>query len=358
MQMEEDKMIESYYKKGNKKLNTLTRSDVEKLLKITEGDILVIPDKIDGITVDAIGINCFNKVVGIKEIIFPVGVIYVQYGAIVNCDVERIAFGRNLEDIDIHCLRTNKNLSCIEVKKGGLHYETIKGNLYSAFSGILYYGCNNDIAKSTKQIESLAFSGSDIESVVIPEKVSIIGNSAFLKCKKLKTVLFQGRKLSKIGNNAFEQCKKLKSINIPGSVSIIGYAAFLASGLTELTFDNREASDPRLSISSRAFMNTKLPTLNLSMVKNTIIGVEAFRNAVVKNLILSGIIELQSQAFCLCNPEEITFKFIEISYLSDSREVLGSQTLELRKLIPQYDRHNNEATYIRHHNKWIEDRFW
>ena len=61
-------------------------------------------------------------------------------------------------------------------------------------------------------------------SVVIPDCVQIIGDSAFLQCDIVEVVLSEG--LIKIEKNAFDGCCDLVSINFPKSLRIIEDEAF------------------------------------------------------------------------------------------------------------------------------------
>ena len=76
-------------------------------------------------------------------------------------------------------------------------------------------------------IGSLAFfyRREQLESVVLPNSVVSIGNSAFDHCEKLETITLPSS-LTTIGNYAFQGCKSLKSISIPNSVISIGSHVF------------------------------------------------------------------------------------------------------------------------------------
>ena len=86
-------------------------------------------------------------------------------------------------------------------------------------------GLSVSIANSVTEIKDYAFEYSELQSVTIPSSVINIGQCAFSKCKKIKTVYFNNG-LEKIGNNAFESCSALTSITIPKSVSKIGAIPF------------------------------------------------------------------------------------------------------------------------------------
>lgn len=76
------------------------------------------------------------------------------------------------------------------------------------------------------RIDASAFSGCDfIESVVIPEGVTIISNEAFYLCKNLKKVTLPST-LDIIGSWAFANCENLEKVAIPNGIMIIEQRAF------------------------------------------------------------------------------------------------------------------------------------
>lgn len=343
---------------GTKVLNSLEQSDVEKLLSKNEGDRLVVPAEIDGMRVTGLSMRCFDSIAGIKEIIFPASIIYVSFIAITDCDVERIIFENDFDFINTDGLSTNHKLNYIEIKKSGRYHKTILGNLYTEGGKILKYACNNTIAEGTLHIGTNAFLNSRIESVVIPESVQEIGNNAFIRCKNLKSIQFQGQNLVKIGDRAFEGCENLEAVNIPSSVLQIGAQAFKSTGLKELTFEDRNERNQNLRIASRAFMGANIRNVDFSNIKNVVVCTESFRGARVAKLTLNGIVSIEAKAFKFCNIEEITLKSINLINLIDGFDALGLYTDELKKIIETYNKKGIEITHILHNNVWIEDRFW
>lgn len=73
----------------------------------------------------------------------------------------------------------------------------------------------------------------NLTSVKLSEKVTVIDSHAFWDCKKLTTINLPNS-LLKINPCAFEDCSSLVSITIPNSVGIIGRRAFKNTGLTSV----------------------------------------------------------------------------------------------------------------------------
>ena len=79
-------------------------------------------------------------------------------------------------------------------------------------------------------------------SVVIPDSVTSIGDSAFDGCTSLTSVMFgENSQLTSIGNSAFSSCQSLVSVTIPDSVTSIGENAFYTcTNLTLIIGNNIE----------------------------------------------------------------------------------------------------------------------
>ncbi len=74
---------------------------------------------------------------------------------------------------------------------------------------------------------------SAIESVIIPNSVTSIGNSAFRECDLLSSISLSDNLVS-IGDEAFKSCRRLKNITLPNSVTSIGERAFSSSGIESI----------------------------------------------------------------------------------------------------------------------------
>ena len=94
------------------------------------------------------------------------------------------------------------------------------------------------IPNSVTSIGDYAFSGcKSLTSITIPNSVTSIGNLAFSYCSSLTSITIPNS-VTSIGNHAFSYCSSLISVTIPNSVASIGeYAFYCCSSLTSINVD-------------------------------------------------------------------------------------------------------------------------
>lgn len=113
------------------------------------------------------------------------------------------------------------------------------------------FGLQSDsitIPQGIRIIGEDALSGFSMSSVILPDTVTTIGNSAFIWCDNMKTINIPPA-VTLIDDYAFYGCESLPSITIPDSVTAIGYCAFAyCKALTEVVIPKSVTM-----IDSRAF---------------------------------------------------------------------------------------------------------
>lgn len=113
------------------------------------------------------------------------------------------------------------------------------------------------IPESVKVIDYMAFQGSGLKSIVIPDSVTEIGFEAFISCYTLESAVLP-KGLRKIESGLFAYCESLTSITIPEGVQEIGSRAFSGAGLTSVVI-----SGSVKSIGESAFANSKLTSITI-----------------------------------------------------------------------------------------------
>ncbi len=109
------------------------------------------------------------------------------------------------------------------------------------------------IKEGTISITPGAFSDcTKLQSIIIPESVTHIGDFAFRRCSDLKVVSILGNQLKEIGAGAFEHCTNLSSINLPSSLTSIGSFAFSQC----FKFSVPEFPNSLINVGPYAFYNT------------------------------------------------------------------------------------------------------
>jgi len=124
----------------------------------------------------------------------------------------------------------------------------------------------------------LFYACSSLESIVIPDGVTSIGVKAFNGCKKLQSVNLP-ESLTYIGDYAFYACNSISSpIHIPANVTTIGMYAFCGcSNVTSLTF-----SEGVTYIGSCAFSGLGITSV---VLPNSLTNAEAYMLSGCSNLI-------------------------------------------------------------------------
>ncbi|MDE5614118.1 MAG: leucine-rich repeat protein [Treponemataceae bacterium] len=183
------------------------------------------------------GIRCKDGYVGIKDIpeylmmngtqvvgytgevpaalVIPDGVTKIGYGAFKGCT--------SLTSVKIPASVTEIGSGAFD---GRTSFETV------TYNGTLAQWCAmNNFSCLMGNAKSVILTGENnmdlklAETLVIPDSVTSIGESAFDGCKNLKSVTIPAN-VTHIGSYAFDGCTSLESVTIPANVTYIGMDVF------------------------------------------------------------------------------------------------------------------------------------
>ena len=182
----------------------------------------------------------------------------------------------------------------------------IIGNRVTTIGQTAFSGCSSltsvTIPNSVTTIGGYAFSGcTSLTSVTIPNSVTTIGEAAFSNCSSLTSVTIPNS-VTTIGGWAFSICSSLTSVTIPNSVTTIGDNAFMGcSSLTSVTIPNSVTT-----IGSEAFSDcTNLQKVNIGNSVKTI-GEFAFNKC-------TNITQISSEAVVPPTCESGVFFYVNTS---------------------------------------------
>ena len=161
---------------------------------------IAIPD-----SVTSIGNYAFSSCCSLSDIIIPDSVENVGNGAFQYCSL-------------LECISIPESVICLN----GNPFCNWNGKLECLSSCFIY---EDDVLFNMKKSEIISFRKQKIESYIIPDSVTSIGDSAFSGCHSLSNIVIPDS-VTSIGNDSFRDCSSLSNIVIPDSVSNIGNYAF------------------------------------------------------------------------------------------------------------------------------------
>ena len=169
-------------------------------------DVVVIPDRINNLSVTKIGEKAFENCKGVKEVILPKGLKIIGECAFQFSGISSIILPESLKIIGEHAFS------------------------FSGISSII-------LPESLSVIEYGAFSGTKLDSIHIPSSINSIESLTFCACTELKWVSLANG-ITSIDSYAFDGCENLKKIDIPKSIKVIGSEAFHNIGECNIRISN------------------------------------------------------------------------------------------------------------------------
>mgnify|MGYP001623665331 FL=1 len=170
-----------------------------------------------------------------------------------------------------------------------------------------------DFGEGLIEIEDLAFVGSAITRIDLPDSLTIV--DGFYGCEELESVDF-GRNVKEIGQSAFQFCNSLEDIDIPSSVYRVGSFAFAnCANLKEVDFGGSEIAEIEFGI---FYESPSLESVDLSGTHIEYVGNSAFYNCPsLSQVLLPDTVEsIDVQAFCNCSSLESIELPVSLRYIA------------------------------------------
>ena len=205
----------------------------------------------------------------IKDLVVPDGVTRIGEYTFLNCNLTSVT----LPD---------------SVTKFGSN--AFQGNLFTEF----------EIPSGVTELNGTFESCSNLESIVIPNNVSLIGNQTFSGCTNLRSATFLGN-VTSIGSYAFTSTK-LERIVIPESIATIGFGAFrYCTILSEVTIpDSLEILGSSAFYGCSSLKSIEIPQSITNIEDNTFTDCVSLSSVVIPDNITS----IGKEAFSGCTSLE------------------------------------------------------
>ena len=217
-------------------------------------------------SITALRQETFSYCYKLSDITIPAGVVKIENGAFKECSsLTEINIPSTVTEIDNEAFYECP-LSEITIP----NHVTRIGDHAFAYTGIKSLTLGGNV----ETIGNGAFGHCALlENLVIPDKVTVIGDQAFINCVNLNGATF-GESVAHIGNGAFYGCKKLTGVIFPDALVTVGDDAFLnCENLLTASFRGQKITH----IGSAAFRGTQIGAIEIPYsVEN--IGQDAFKD--------------------------------------------------------------------------------
>lgn len=330
-----------------------------------------IPDAVIGI-----GVSAFNGCKRLSSVKFPASLNFIDQNAFYGTHLSHLEFPSGLKTLNSGCFMNCPNLKEVELPEGIaklngqvfdsgviIHFNP-KSNFYIDDQFLIldkqnttvsqYIGSNSDVSirflSSISTINTNAFKGNNnIKSFIfppdsalstinigafsgcssatfenLPTKISFIGNSAFLDCIRLKSLVFTSS-LKNLSSNSFYNCSSLKEVHIEdSSITSLPSSCFsLCKSITSIIIPNTATS-----IDSSCFLGcTSLTTVQFGASLKSI-EQSSFQSCNISTLDLlscKSLVNISDYAFAYN-------KYLSLIILPENIERFGAYSFTMTSL--------------------------
>ena len=179
-------------------------------------------------SVTSIGDNAFMGCRSLLDIVIPSSVTSIGDDAFAGChSLSKIVIPSSVTSIGDRAFNNCSSLKYISIPKSVI---CLNGNPFADWDGKLEclspnFIYEDDVLFNKDKSKIISFRNQNVESYVIPNSVTSIGDSAFWGCRSLSDIVIPSS-VTSIGDSAFWDCSSLSKIVIPSSVTSIGDCAF------------------------------------------------------------------------------------------------------------------------------------
>lgn len=196
--------------------------------------VVVIPSKINGVTVTTIGTDAFLGL-NITSVTIPDSVTEIGSNAFADCtNLTSVNYAGDWSNLTIQsgnpAVQDAANEQLFDFKFTPDNTAVIVTRYNGTAADVTIPSRYKD--KPVTMIDHAAFFNSAVTSVTIPDSVTSIPDDAFAFCSQLTNISIPNS-VTFIGFSAFNSCTSLKSITLPSSLSTIQSSAFYNCGNLE-----------------------------------------------------------------------------------------------------------------------------
>lgn len=197
--------------------------------------------------VEKISPNAFYGCKNLLHVELSNDIKYIEYGAFEYCsNLKSITLPDKLKSLDIMVFTGCTALKSVDISENAENFSSIDGVLFSKDGKELVYYPDGKTEKlytvpeTTVRIGGNSFyTNCNIQSVVLPKKLTTIGRSAFSGCEDLSQINIP-ESVSLIYGDVFQNCTKLKKVDLPNGAILLAKNVF--DGCTDIvvTYKGKE----------------------------------------------------------------------------------------------------------------------